>query len=146
MNYRAFAVGSAWRSLGFWMAALMAVVQAIYALQAFVDPAGFAAYRAAPITGVAGTMWVHTYGSRTLFVALVVALLLIRGELATLKWMALIGIVMPISDALLAIRAEAPLAIVLRHVATALYLLITFVVISRSSDRATSREKIAPTG
>ena len=145
MNDRAFAVGSAWRTLGYWMATVMAVVQAVYALQAFVDPAGFAAYRGTPITGDAGAMWVHTYGSRTLFVALVVALLLIRGELATLKWVALIGIVMPISDALVAIRAEAPLAVVLRHVATGLYLLITFVVIRRSSGRARSREKIALT-
>jgi heme A synthase len=127
------------------MAAIMAIVQAIYALQAFVDPAGFAAYRGTPITDAAGTMWVHTYGSRTLFVALVVALLLIREELATLKWVALIGIVMPISDALVAIRAEAPLAIVLRHVATGLYLLITFIVIQRSSDRVTSPEKAAST-
>jgi hypothetical protein len=127
---------SVWRSVGFWMAAVMALVQATYALQAYLDPAAFAAYRGTPITDSNDAIWVHTYGSRTLFVALVVLVLLLRRDLVTLKWAALIGLVMPISDALVAVRAEASLVVVLRHVATGIYLLITFVVLSRFSRGA----------
>jgi hypothetical protein len=66
-------------------------------------------------------------------VALVVMLLLVKKDLATLRWVALLGLVMPVSDALDAMRAGLPMAAVLRHVATAIYLLITFALLTRRS-------------
>jgi hypothetical protein len=139
MNDRTVHEVAARRSVGFWMAAVMALLQAIYALQAFADPVAFAAYRATPIASLDGVRWVHTYGSRTLFVALVVALLLAREELGTLRWVALVGVIMPISDALIAFQANAPGAVLLRHIGTAIYLLITFVVLTRWLRRARLR-------
>lgn len=118
------------RSVGFWMAAGMMVLQGFYALEAFIDPVGLAAYRGTPLVGGSVT-WVQAYGSRTLFVALLVFLLLIRDELALLKWVALIGLVMPVSDALTTWQAQAPRIVVIRHVATAGYLLAVFVLLSR---------------
>ena len=114
------------RAVGFWLAVVMALLQAFYAFQGFVDPSGFAAYRGTPLLADGDAGWVHMYASRTLFVALTVGLLLVRRDLATLKWVALAGVVMPISDALVAQQAGASTAIVLRHVATVVYLLVTF--------------------
>ena len=57
---------------------------------------------------------------------MVIGFLLWRRDLETLKWVALLGVVMPVSDAILAYQAEAPTAVVLRHVATVIYLIVTF--------------------
>jgi len=115
-----------WRSVGFWLALVIGLVQAFYAVQAFIDPVAFSGYRGAPVAVAADAEWVRIYASRTLFVAMVVGFLLWRRDLATLKWVALLGVVMPASDAMLAYLAEAPAAIVLRHVATVIYLVVTF--------------------
>ena len=114
------------RAVGFWLAVVMGLLQAVYAFQAFVDPTGFATYRGTPLIAGGDTDWVQIYASRTLFVALIVGLLLARKEMATLKWVALLGVVMPVGDALLAHEAGASFAIVGRHVATVIYLLVTF--------------------
>jgi hypothetical protein len=115
-----------WRSVGFWLALVIGLVQAFYAVQAFIDPIAFAEYRGAPVAAAADVEWVRIYASRTLFVAMVIGFLLWRRDLATLKWVALLGTVMPIGDAILAYQAEAPTAAVLRHVATVIYLVVTF--------------------
>lgn len=124
-----------WRSVGFWLALTMGLIQAVYAVRAFVDPEAFAVYRGAPLAAVADVEWVRIYASRTLFVALTVGFLLIRRDLASLKWVALLGVVMPISDALLARQSGASSAVVGRHVATLVYLLLTFGVLHRWTNR-----------
>ena len=117
------------RAVGFWLALVMALLQAIYAVQAFIDPSGFATYRGTPLMTDGDTDWVQIYASRTLFVALIVGLLLARMDLATLKWVSLLGVVMPFSDAFLAHQAGASFAVFSRHVATVIYLLVTFVAL-----------------
>ena len=114
------------RAVGFWLALVMGLLQAVYAVQAFVDPSGFATYRGTPLSADGDTDWVRIYASRTLFVALIVGLLLARMDIATLKWVALLGVVMPVGDAYLAHKAGASFAVVSRHVATVIYLLVTF--------------------
>jgi hypothetical protein len=121
------------------MAAGIAILQGFYAAWAFVDPQTLAAYRGASIGGPAEAIWAHAYGSRTLFVALVVLLLLRRGDLATLRWAALLGLVMPVSDAWSSIQAAAPHAEIVRHVATAIYLLITFAMLTHALRKTRSR-------
>ena len=127
----------AWRSPAFWMAALMTLVQAAYAFQAYWDPGAFAEYRGTPLSASADAVWVQTYSSRTLFVSLIIGLLLLRRDHVTLKWVALAGVVMPASDALLAHQSGAANAIVFRHVATVFYLLITFAFLLRWSRKRT---------
>jgi hypothetical protein len=107
-----------WRTIGFWLALIMGLLQAFYAFQAFLDPGAFAVYRGTALAAPADAEWVRIYASRTLFVALVVGLLLVRRDLAALKWIALLGLVMPLSDAILAHQAGATNAIVGRHFAT----------------------------
>lgn len=135
MNRSTVAAAPAWRSIGFWMAAGVALLQGFYAVWAFLDPHAVAAYRGSSIEGPGEALWVHAYASRTLFIVFVVVLLLRRGDVATLKWVALLGLIMPASDAWSAIRSEAPAADVIRHVATAIYLFITFATLARASPK-----------
>jgi hypothetical protein len=127
------------RSVGFWLVLIMGVLQAVYAVQAFVDPSAFAVYRGTPLAADGDAEWVRIYASRTLFVALVVGLLLVRRDFVALKWVALLGVVMPLSDALLAQQAGAAGPVVLRHVATVIYLLVTFVVLAAWTRRRETR-------
>lgn len=123
--------GKLWRSLGFWLVAAMALLQSVYAVQAVLSPEAFAAARGTPIAAGGDPAWVLTYACRTAFVALTVALLLARGAMSTLRWVALLALVMPVGDLLIAIEAGAPRAIWLRHVGTIAYLGLTFAVITR---------------
>ncbi|MDF3019001.1 MAG: hypothetical protein K0Q92_304 [Steroidobacteraceae bacterium] len=131
----------AWRLSGFWLALIMALLQAGYAVQAFVDPGALADFRGMSVHDPASISWVYVYGSRTLFVALVVMVLLVRGDLVTLRWVAIVGLVMPLGDSLVALRTEAPVAVLSRHIGTAIYLLVTFGLLTRStrSERLVTR-------
>jgi hypothetical protein len=125
----------AWRAIGFWLAVAIALLQAFNAFRAFTDPAGFADYLGLPLTAGEDAGWVFIYGLRTLFIALAVATLLIRQDLRALTWIALAGVVMPLGDAWLTHQAQAPLAIVARHGAIAVYLLITFIALRLWTQR-----------
>ena len=120
-----------WRSLGFWMVAAMALLQGIYAAQAFLSPDTFAASRGTPLADNGDPAWVLTYACRTAFVSLTVVLLLARGAMSTLRWVALVALVMPAGDLLIALEAGAPRSILLRHIGTIAYLGVTFAVITR---------------
>lgn len=135
MNNSPVAAASVSRSIGIWMAVGIAVLQGFYAAWAFVDPHAVASYRGGSLEGDSATLWVHAYGSRTLFIALVVLLLLRRGDLETLKWVTLFGLVMPISDAWSAMHSVDPEAGIVRHVLTAAYLLLTFAMLAWASHK-----------
>ncbi len=135
MNNIPVAAASVPRSIGFWMAVGIALLQGFYAVWAFVDPQAVASYRGGALEGDGGALWVHAYGSRTLFIALIVLLLLRRGDLATLKWVTLFGLVMPISDAWSAMHSVDPDAGIVRHVLTAAYLLLTFAMLEWASRK-----------
>jgi hypothetical protein len=124
------AVPSASRSIGIGMVFGIALLQGFYAAWAFVDPQAVASYRGGSLEGDSATLWVHTYGSRTLFISLVVLLLLRRGDLTTLKWVALFGLVMPISDACSGILSADPEVGIARHILTAAYLLVTYTILA----------------
>lgn len=135
MNNTPVAAASVSRSIGIWMVVAIALLQGFYAVWAFVDPQAVASYRGGSLEGDSAVLWVHAYGSRTLFIALVVLLLLRQGDLATLKWVTLFGLVMPISDAWSAMHSANPEAGIMRHVLTAAYLLLTFAMLARSSRK-----------
>jgi hypothetical protein len=132
VNSSTIVASPAWRSVGFWMAAGIALLQGFYAVWAFLDPQAVAAYRGGSIEGAGEALWVHAYASRTLFISLVVALLLRRGDIAALKWVALLGVIMPASDAWSAIHSAAPASEVIRHVATAIYLFLAFAMLAHT--------------
>ncbi len=107
------------------MVGLMAILQAVYGVYAYLDPAAFSELRGTHLFSAGDSDWVGIYASRTLFVALIIALLLIRKEFNLLMWAALFGTVMPITDAWLAHLAGAESAVVYKHLATIVYLLAT---------------------
>lgn len=114
-----------YRSIGFWMAVIIAVMMAFNAWQAFTDPAGFATR-----FGLAGAAdddpgFVRVYASRALFLALVTAVLLALRQFRALGWFALVAVVMPVADAVQVSAAGGPQLIVVRHGFIATYLLVT---------------------
>jgi hypothetical protein len=108
---------------------LMALIQAAYAIYAYLDPQAFALLRGTALFVSDDADWVKIYASRTLFVALIIGFLLIVQEYKILAWAALFGTVMPATDAFLAYQAGANSVVVYKHIATLVYLLITFAVL-----------------
>jgi hypothetical protein len=114
---------------GYVLVLLMALLQGGYAIYAYVDPFAFSVLRGTELLVSGDSDWVKIYASRTLFVALIIGFLLYSRNYKILVWAALIGVVMPVTDALLAYQAQAPTAIVYKHIATVIYLLVTFFVL-----------------
>jgi len=108
---------------------LMALIQAVYAIFSYLDPQAFALVRGTELFASGDSDWVRIYASRTLFVALITGYLLVIKEYKILVWASLFGTVMPVTDAFLAHQAGAESIVVYKHVATAVYLLITFAVL-----------------
>jgi hypothetical protein len=115
-----------WRAPAFWLSAIIGLFQAVNAVRAFADPAGFADYMGLPLGPEDAVGFVHVYGLRTAFIAVMTAIFLVRRELAPLQWVALAALIMPVGDAVLTAGAGAPTATVVRHVAIAVYLAVTF--------------------
>ena len=115
--------------VGIALVFLMALLQAVYAIYAYLDPQAFALLRGTNLFVSEDADWVKIYASRTFFVALIIGYLLVIQEYKILVWASLFGTVMPAMDAFLAYRAGAENIIVYKHVATIVYLLITFSVL-----------------
>jgi hypothetical protein len=124
--------------IGFGLVLAMALLQAYFAISAYLDPAAFALSRGTTLAATDDADWVRIYASRTLFIALLLGYLLWRSQFRVLKWAALLGTLMPVTDAVLAYQAGATSGIVARHVATLVYLLVTFVVLHISLRREAS--------
>jgi Domain of unknown function (DUF4267) len=123
-----FSQAFSWKTVGFWLVLAMALLQLFYSCFAFASPVEFASYRGSKLGYE--TEWVRIYASRTLFVALVLGLLLSLQEVALLRWISVLGIVMPLSDFVLAYQSSAPSSIIARHLATIIYLVITVGVLT----------------
>lgn len=123
------------RTIGFWLAVVMAALQALNALRAITDPSGFAAYMGLPLADGADQAFVLVYGLRTLFIAGLITAFLVLKNMDALAWMALIALIMPIGDAWLTAQAGAPTVVILRHCAIALYVLLAFFFLRRSAQR-----------
>jgi len=108
---------------------LMAALQFVYGLYAYLDPAAFSVTRGTELFAGQDADWVRIYASRTLFIALLIGYLLYAQQFRVLAVASLLGVVMPIADAVLAYQASATSGVVLKHVATATFLVVTFVVL-----------------
>ena len=108
---------------------MMALLQGFYAIFSYLDPAAFAVVRGTELFSSMDSDWVRIYGSRTLFIALVLGYLLYIRNYSVLMWCALFGTVMPVTDGFLAYEAQAPFKVVVKHIATTVFLLLTFFVL-----------------
>jgi len=116
---------------GFVLVLLMILLQGFYGVFSYVDPSSFSSIRGTVLFSEMDADWVKIYGSRTLFITLFLGYLLHSRNFLILMWCALFGIIMPITDGLLAYEAQAPIKVVLKHIATIVYLLITFFVLKK---------------
>jgi len=110
---------------------LMTLLQGFYGVFTYVDPVSFSLIRGTELFSTMDADWVIIYGSRTLFITLILGYLLYVRHFKVLMWAALFGTIMPITDALLALEAQAPLKVVFKHVATVVYLVITCLVLNK---------------
>lgn len=117
------------RTTGMVLVLAMAGLQLTYAMYALADPAGFSLLRGTELFATGDTDWIRIYASRTLFIALIIGYLLYQKNFEILAVASLLGTVMPVTDAWLAYQASAGDKIVLKHVATALFLILTFAVL-----------------
>ncbi len=113
---------------------LMVLLQAFYALYAYISPQAFSDLRGTELFLAADTDWVQIYASRTAFVALIVGYLLYTRNFNALAYASLAGTVMPITDAFLAYRAAAADIVVFKHIATVIYLLVAYYILTRAAD------------
>ncbi len=116
---------------GFVLVLLMILLQAFYGTFAYIDPTTFSAVRGTELFSPQDADWAKIYGSRTIFIALFFGFLLYTRNYSILMWGALLGIVMPITDGILAYQAEAPFKVVFKHIATIAYLVVTFFVLKK---------------
>lgn len=123
---------------GYTLVFLMAALQLAYALYAFADPAAFSLTRGTQLLDLGDSDWVRIYASRTLFIALIVGYLLYLKQFKILVIASLIGTVMPITDAWLAYQASAGDKVILKHVATMLFLVATAIVLNSLAKRGQS--------
>jgi hypothetical protein len=119
------------RSAGVWMVALGGLLMIVNSIRAVHDPVGFAAYLGLPLASPGDAPLLFTYALRALFIALLVATLLVMRQRRALVALAACAVVMPVGDALLAAQAGAGPAIVLRHAAIAVYLIATALLLLR---------------
>ncbi|NQZ80169.1 MAG: DUF4267 domain-containing protein [Colwellia sp.] len=117
--------------VGFVLVLLMVLLQGFYGTFAFIEPAMFSTVRGTELFSGIDADWVKIYGSRTIFITLIFGYLLYTRNYIILMWGALFGIIMPITDGLLAYEAQAPFKVVAKHIATIVYLLIIFFVLKK---------------
>ncbi len=116
--------------VGFVLVLLMAALQGFYAVYAYLDPNAFSGVRGTDLI-VGDEPWVQIYASRTLFIALLIGYFLYLKHYKILMMAALFGVVMPLTDGVLAYTAGADSAIIVKHVLTAIYLIVTFFVLRK---------------
>ena len=125
------AAPSPWRSAGIWLTVALSAYLLINVVRALANPVEFAASFGTPLTTGADTPFVIVYAIRTLFLALFGPVLIARAQWKALPLFALVAVVMPIGDALLVASQGGPAAIVARHAATAVVVLITWFLLQR---------------
>ena len=120
-------------TLAIAMVAVMALLQLYFASHAYLDPTAFSVARGTPLLDSGDGDWVRIYASRTLFIVLILGVLLLRRDYSLLAWAALLGTVMPVTDAILAALDQAAFTYQLRHWATLAYLVAAFFVLRRAA-------------
>jgi Domain of unknown function (DUF4267) len=117
--------------VGFILVLLMILLQFFYGIFAYLEPTLFSEVRGTELFSNKDLDWVVIYGSRTMFLSMLLGYLLYTRNYTVLMWGALFGVVMPITDGVLAYEAQAPFKVVAKHIATIVYLLIVFFVMKK---------------
>lgn len=127
-----------WRSVGFWMAAVLVIYILFNAVRAVQNPVDFALYYGLPLVDETNSAFVFVYAIRALFLGVFGLALIIRMKWQALALFALVAVVMPLGDALLVAQQGGAPSIVIRHGLTAGFLLLTWFFLNRWNRAATS--------
>lgn len=121
------------RTVGFWLAVALIAYMFFNAFRAFTDPVGFAITFGTPLQATGETAFVAVYGIRALFLAVFGLVLLATRNFKGLATFVLVGVVMPVGDALLVASSGSGASIVLRHVMVAALLLVAWWFMRRTA-------------
>jgi hypothetical protein len=121
----------AWRSPGVWMSVILVVYILFNAARAILNPADFAVYFGLPLATPDNNAFVLVYAIRALFLGLFGAALLLRMDYRGLALYVLVGMVMPLGDALLVAYQGAATGTIIRHLLVAGFLLLTWFLLRR---------------
>lgn len=109
---------------------------AINAVRASLDASAFASYLGLPLVDAADAGLLHIYALRALFIALLIGALLLARQRTALALLAATAVIMPLGDAYLTSSAGASSLIVGRHLAIAIFLVITATILWLSREPA----------
>jgi hypothetical protein len=129
----AAAAGYPVRTIGFWLAVALTAYILFNAWRALSSPAEFAATFGTPLRDTAETSFVTVYAIRALFLGAFSIALLATRRFSALAAFVLVGIIMPVGDALLVASAGAPSSVILRHVIIAVLLAVTWFFLRRTA-------------
>jgi len=121
-----------WTKTAIGLVAVMVILQMVNVVRVVVDPIGFSQYMGLGLVQSADTSFVYVYGLRTAFIAIIAGVLLYLRDFRMLWVVAAVALILPIGDALLAVRADASTTIVLRHLLIGLYLGATAFVLGKA--------------
>ncbi len=121
------------RTAGFYLIILIALAQLSNGTRALLDPLNFSGYFG--VQASADLAWVQMYGTRSLLLGTLAAVLLWRREISALRWFSLLALPLPLSDLWLSHQAQASTLILLRHAAVALVLVVAFASFQRWLQR-----------
>jgi hypothetical protein len=130
---------SHWRSIGFWMAAVLVIYILFNAVRAVQNPVDFALYYGLPLVDETNTAFVVVYAIRALFLGMFGLALIVRMKWQSLALFALVAVIMPVGDALLVVQQGGASGTVIRHALTAAFLLLTWYFLQRW-NRATASQ------
>lgn len=122
-------------SAGTWMALAAVVLLIVNVVRAVTDPVGFVAFFGLAEAAAGNGDLAVVYAIRTLFVAVLAAVLIVRRDLPGLTTFALAAVLIPVGDALLVAARSGPPLVIARHVAIAVFLLATWWVLRRDARR-----------
>ena len=119
------------QSIGVWMAGILIAYILFNVVRSTLNPTAFAESFGIPLTDPNNTAFVFVYGIRSLFLGVFGLALLLSRNYQGLALFALVATVMPVLDAVLVAQQGGPTTTVLRHVATAGFLLLTWFFLNR---------------
>lgn len=122
------------RLAGTIMVGLGGLLMAANAVRATIDASAFATYLGLPLADPADAGLLHIYALRALFISLLVGALLMARQRRALALLAATAVVMPLGDAYLTSTAGAAASTVGRHLAIAVFLMVTAFLLWRSRE------------
>jgi hypothetical protein len=117
-----------WRAAGIAMTGLIAAIMLVNFARTLIDPVSFANAMGLPVGDPRDVAFVRVYGLRAAFLGVFALLLLMQRRYDVLAWFAIVAVIMPIGDLWLTLAAGASPSTLARHAATAIYLVVLFIV------------------